>query len=150
MREYKSPKETIEFLKKGDIGIAVSDFSSNQARTKDTSFIVFKIKDISSYNLRRFYHGSFVHASFRESTKSMEIKFEIEQNDLIFWKDDDGSADIVSICYFPDDSKNKFKICILEEKDRPEVIFQKISKIGGTSESTFNSMELIIKNTLSL
>jgi len=149
MKEFKTPKETIEFLKEGDIGIAVSDVS-NQATTKDTSFIVFKINRVSSYNLRRYYHGNFVHASFIGFTNATEIKIEIKQDDLVFWKDDDGSADIMSLYYYSDDTKNKFKICILEEKDNPEVIFQKMLKIGKTSESTFNSLELIVKNILSL
>ncbi len=149
MKEFNSPEETIEFLEKGSIGVAISTTSHKYIK-KDVSFIVFKINTISSYSSRSYYHGDLVHASILEFTKGMEIKLNIKQNDLVFWKDDDGMADITSICYFPNNTKYEFKFCILEEKDKPEDIFQKMLNIGSTSKSTFNSMELIIKNALSL
>ena len=152
MKEFKSPEETIEFLEKGVIGVAISTASHKYIK-KDVSFIVFKINSMSSYSSRNYYHGDLVHASILESSKSTEIKLNIKQNDLVFWKDDDsGMADITLIPYLPDDndSKYEFKFCILEEKDKPEDIFQKMLNIGSTSKSIFNSMELIIKNALSL
>lgn len=151
MKEFKSPEETIEFLEKGNIGIAISIVSRKETK-REVSFIVFKIKEISSHSARYYYYGDLVHASILEFTKSMEIKVNIKQNELVFWRDDDndGMADIVLIPYLPNNKKYKFKICILEEKDNPEDVFQKMLNIGGTSESTFNSMELVIKNALSL
>lgn len=149
MKEFKSPEETIKFLEKGSIGIAINTVSRKEIE-KDISFIVFKIKAISSHHSRNYYYGDLVHASLFKYPKSTEIKLNIKQNDLVFWKDDDNMADIVLVSYLPNDSKYNFKSCILEEKDKPEDIFQKMLNIGGTSESTFNSMELVIKNALSL
>jgi hypothetical protein len=149
MKEFKSPEETIKFLKEGVIGVAISTTSHKYIK-KDVSFVIFKINRISSYSSRSYYHGDLVHASILEFTKGIEIKLNIKQNDLVFWKDDDGTVDITSICYFSNNTKYEFKICILEEKDNPEDIFQKMLNIGNTSKSTFNSMELVIKNTLSL
>lgn len=151
MKKFKSPEETVEFLKKGVIGFAISTaFIAKEI--KHDSFIVFKIKETFSHSSRRYYYGDLIYASILESTtKSMEIKLKIKQNDLVFWKNDDNKmADIVLIPYLPDDNIHEFNFCILEEKDKPEDIFQKMLNIGNTSKSTFNSMELIIKNTLSL